>query len=335
MCFVACEDQRSPHASTQGGFDYIFENECEDLLLDDLFNRRILPLLESGREPSCARCHLPGVDFIPFVKEEECETYLCMTEEGLIDPNVPSESKILDWISRGHQVINRSLESDPIARAEYEAFAYWIVYQNKCHQQVCDQPSHQSCEQYSVHHLDSGSESLPDFGFTFDQGSALDHEITSNQDADMSSLDGGSSAPDDEGSIIDTGHSNVDPCSKQGIFTRFVSDVWPFHGRCYHCHSDQYSASSRQRPPPPAWISNNREYLGGLLTADRLLNGDYIDLSHPPASLILLKPLAEDMGGLPHAGGTKMANLEDPLYVPLLAWIEQVAECQREESLGR
>ena len=59
--------------------------------------------------------------------------------------------------------------------------------------------------------------------------------------------------------------------------------------------------------------------------------GGYIGLPNPPASLTLLKPLAEEEEGLSHAGDTKMTSLKALLYVPSLAWIEQVAECKSEE----
>ena len=119
-----------------------------------------------------------------------------------------------------------------------------------------------------------------------------------------------------------------DLCSDAGVLYRLRWDIWPLHGRCYHCHADRYSERSTQDPPPSAWMSNDREDLGAEQTLARLLSSEYLNLDEPVQSLILLKPLSEDAGGLPHGGGTKMRSIEDSLYVQLLAWIEHLVECR-------
>ena len=76
-------------------------------------------------------------------------------------------------------------------------------------------------------------------------------------------------------------------------------------------------------------MSDERDQFGARVTSERLRTQGYLDLDQPAESLILLKPLTTDLGGLSHGGGTKMRDFEDVLYVPLLAWIEHVAACQR------
>ena len=124
----------------------------------------------------------------------------------------------------------------------------------------------------------------------------------------------------------------IDPCADEQIRSQFIDTVWPLHGRCYHCHSDRYSARSTQRPRPAAWMSDNRGDPGARITLNRLLESAYLNWETPDQSLILLKPLSTDFGGIHHGGGTKMRNLDDPLYIPLLAWIEHVALCQNESE---
>ena len=100
------------------------------------------------------------------------------------------------------------------------------------------------------------------------------------------------------------------------------------HGRCYHCHADSYSARSTQNPQPAAWMSDDRQELGAQITSERLREQAYLNLDEPSQSLILLKPLTPQLGGLDHGGGTKMRDLDDALYAPLLAWIEMLAACR-------
>jgi hypothetical protein len=42
----------------------------------------------------------------------------------------------------------------------------------------------------------------------------------------------------------------------------------------------------------------------------------------PPASPLIMKPLAEECGGSTHAGGSYFYSFDDPDYVAMLTWIE-------------
>jgi len=44
--------------------------------------------------------------------------------------------------------------------------------------------------------------------------------------------------------------------------------------------------------------------------------------SDPVMSPLIAKPLAEECGGIPHAGGKTFYSLDDPDYLAILAWIE-------------
>lgn len=47
-----------------------------------------------------------------------------------------------------------------------------------------------------------------------------------------------------------------------------------------------------------------------------------VDESPPLQHLVVLKPLAESAGGLAHVGGDVWADVNDPGYVCVLAWLE-------------
>ena len=54
----------------------------------------------------------------------------------------------------------------------------------------------------------------------------------------------------------------------------------------------------------------------------------YFDLDAPDQSLFLRKPLAPEFGGLPHGGGAKMRDLEDPMYLSSIAFLELMRACR-------
>ena len=305
---------------------------CDRLTEEAFFERKILPLVAEGKEPSCSRCHLPGVDFRPFVQEGECQTMACLQEEQLINLSNPQDSKMLSWIVRGHELLNVSIEEDPLVQAEYNAFISWIVYHEKCGESVCSEPIEDPCNRALFEEWDQDVSLLDfdveDFGLSAPLDGALP-TVESDQDlSDMGTSDGGIgdlSGVNDQS--IDM-HVEIDPCAEDQIRSQFTETVWPLHGRCYHCHSDRYSARSTQYPRPAAWMSDNRNNQGARITANRLLESAYLDLETPTQSIILLKPLSTAFGGIHHGGGTKMRDLDDPLYIPLLAWIEHIASCQ-------
>ena len=303
--------------------------DCLALEREALFERRVTPLIAEGSEPTCARCHLPGVDFRPFIQEGECETLACMEEESLVDLSDPKASKILAWIARGHEAIQRSLEDDPVARAEHGAFLSWIQYQASCGHLFCEASYENPC------HKLLPPQSQRDMG-------ALDDRRAPAEPLDMDALDMGLEPLDMDGldmepEPVDMAELDMEPerldmelpsCSEELIVYQFTRDVWPQHGRCYHCHADSYSARSTQNPQPAAWMSDDRQELGAQITSERLREQAYLNLDEPSQSLILLKPLTPQLGGLDHGGGTKMRDLDDALYAPLLAWIEMLAACR-------
>jgi hypothetical protein len=362
LTYTGCENPTNPlsdslHSSDLGTSDFNFvldgnisdatdlsllntlqAKKCDELQEEAFFDRKIRPLIAEGQEPSCARCHLPGVDFRPFIQEDECQTIACLDEENLVNLTNPEESKMLSWIVRGHELLNVHIEDDPLVQAEYNAFISWITYQAKCGTLLCVDPINDPCNRAL---WEEGDQGVP---LTDLDPPTLDAQMEPNE---MGAMDmgvdlGDSTYSDDMMMGADMMRSDmmmgsdmiapVDLCSNQSHINQFTNTVWTLHGRCYHCHADRYSAQSTQRPRPAPWMSNNRGDMGARITAMRLLESTYLDLETPAQSLILLKPLSTAFGGVDHGGGTKMRNTDDPLYVPLLAWIEQLAACQAEQT---
>jgi hypothetical protein len=58
-----------------------------------------------------------------------------------------------------------------------------------------------------------------------------------------------------------------------------------------------------------------------------VLERGLVDLENPAASLLVLKPLSEENGGVMHGGHAKFADVGDPAYVDFLSWIEREAAC--------
>ena len=89
-----------------------------------LFERRILPILQSPRPSSCSECHLSGVDLKDYIHSTELETFASLVAAGLIDRERPDDSKLLEFITRRPE--QPSLVSEQVRREEYDAFRAWI-----------------------------------------------------------------------------------------------------------------------------------------------------------------------------------------------------------------
>lgn len=91
---------------------------------EEVFNRRILPIVKSGKASSCSECHFGGVDLRNYVKEDQATTFAALRGAGLIDVNKPADSKLLEFIGKHGD------KTDPLVtkvrEAELEAFSLWI-----------------------------------------------------------------------------------------------------------------------------------------------------------------------------------------------------------------
>ncbi len=101
-----------------------------DGLSDDLYDKRIAPLLATDRPKTCNTCHLSGIDLEMFVQETPCQTMACLDERGLVDLEDPKASTILQWIARADPA--SPLIDQQVIDEEYAAFLAWIEATATC-----------------------------------------------------------------------------------------------------------------------------------------------------------------------------------------------------------
>lgn len=89
-----------------------------------LFEKRILPLLQSPKPSSCAECHLSGVDLKDYIRPTQQETFASLVSARMIDLQKPDESKLLQFISR--RPPRPGLMTEKVRQQEYAAFREWI-----------------------------------------------------------------------------------------------------------------------------------------------------------------------------------------------------------------
>lgn len=90
----------------------------------EVFERRILPILQSPKPSSCTECHLSGVELKDYLRPDPTETFVALREAGLIELQKPQESKLLTFIRRQPQ--KPTLVSSKIREEELAAFTAWI-----------------------------------------------------------------------------------------------------------------------------------------------------------------------------------------------------------------
>lgn len=96
----------------------------------EVYETRIAPLFADERPSSCSQCHLSGIDLGSFARGTPCETFACLTEQHLIDPDRPAESEILSWIGRAAP--QSELITEQVIAEEYAGFRDWITYNVEC-----------------------------------------------------------------------------------------------------------------------------------------------------------------------------------------------------------
>lgn len=113
-------------------------------------------------------------------------------------------------------------------------------------------------------------------------------------------------------------------CSDRTLELAFAEQVYSWRGRCYPCHfSDQDGGPE----DAPRWIVAGDCNAASLATMRKVIDDGLIDVDSPQQSLLLLKPLAEDAGGVEHGGSDKFLDTNDSAYRDYLAWIERYARC--------
>jgi hypothetical protein len=90
----------------------------------EIFERRIAPLMRSPNPSSCSECHLSGVDLKDYIRDSPEKTFVSLRDQGLINLEEPSKSKILDLIRMSEP--NSPLMTQQTRQMELEAFTAWL-----------------------------------------------------------------------------------------------------------------------------------------------------------------------------------------------------------------
>jgi len=127
---------------------------------------------------------------------------------------------------------------------------------------------------------------------------------------------------------IETGFDDPGGCDDIVLEGMFREAFYVDRGRCFPCH---YTGDVKSPDNgAPKWIEVEGECNAASLTTMRnAIDSGYVDLDNPANSLMLLKPLSEQYGGVEHGGGEKFHDTEEESYLALLDWIERTAECQQ------
>jgi len=126
---------------------------------------------------------------------------------------------------------------------------------------------------------------------------------------------------------IEEGFDDPGGCEDIVLEEMFRDAFYTGRGRCFPCH---YTGDVKSPDNAPKWLEVEGECNAASLTTMRNVLDSYVDLDAPANSLILLKPLSEEYGGIEHGGGDKFHDTDEASYVALLDWIERTAECREE-----
>jgi hypothetical protein len=114
-----------------GGCD---DEQCTEQAGLELYERRIAPILADDRPSSCTQCHLPGVDLGLFVQASPCETMACMVDRGVVDPEQPEASLVIQWIDRAQP---QGGITAAVVEEERDAMLEWIGATSTCGSRMC------------------------------------------------------------------------------------------------------------------------------------------------------------------------------------------------------
>jgi len=90
----------------------------------EIYQRRVIPLLQSTQGSSCSACHLQGIQLTDLLSSDPKATFASLRSRGWIDLDHPSESKLLQFISKKPDQSTELM--DRVRESELEAIGAWI-----------------------------------------------------------------------------------------------------------------------------------------------------------------------------------------------------------------
>jgi hypothetical protein len=118
---------------------------------------------------------------------------------------------------------------------------------------------------------------------------------------------------------------DIGGCDDLALERLFRDTIYESRGRCFPCHF-----SSEPRPPEALHFIEQSGTCdsSSLQTMHNVLEAGLVNVEQPEQSLLLLKPLAEGGGGVPHGGHEKFSPGSDPGYDNFVYWLKRYAACQ-------
>lgn len=90
----------------------------------EIYQRRVVPLLQSSKASSCSECHLQGVKLEDFLSTDPKKSFASLRSLGWIDVDHPSESKLLQFIAKKPDKSSELM--DRVRQSELDAIGQWI-----------------------------------------------------------------------------------------------------------------------------------------------------------------------------------------------------------------
>ena len=91
---------------------------------DDVYSKRVLPLLRSPAGSSCKECHFGGIELSDLLSENEAESFAKLRAGGWIDAEHPGHSKLLTFVRRHGEETSPVIKK--LRKKEVEALTAWI-----------------------------------------------------------------------------------------------------------------------------------------------------------------------------------------------------------------
>jgi hypothetical protein len=118
-------------------------------------------------------------------------------------------------------------------------------------------------------------------------------------------------------------------CAEKTLEQLFRDTVYASRGRCFPCHFEEQTTANKEAP---RWIlqSGNCDN-ASLLTMRNVVSRGYVNVKDPMQSLLLLKPLGIENGGVEHGGHGKIQpNAEvDAAYRNFSYWLTRYSACAK------
>lgn len=157
----------------------------------------------------------------------------------------------------------------------------------------------------------------------------IEHEATCGSCAEVACPDAESPSCETGDDLADAINPENDPgdCHPTTLERLFRGTVYYYRGRCNPCHFQEEPTATSEAP---RWLSRTGScQVASLASYQNAVESGYINDEDPLSSLLLLKPLAEADGGLPHGGHDKLQATES-FYDSIRHFLRRHAECASE-----